>query len=174
MHFMLTLLLLIQLIILAVADLDYDCGLWLAPSYTGTAQERRFGLYAGRTYNQNETLPLAELAIPLIDMIESYSSDTPTRQHIIEFLKSYSWTSEYAGSAWEANYSAPVLIPGIGALPQFHSGMANVHLLPQSVLLRRIPKFPKAGTPHPSRGAITPYYNVTLQALKDIPAGMGK
>ena len=163
-----------QLFLSTTANLDHDCGLWLAPSYTGTAQETRYGIYAGRAYRQNETLPLAELAIPLIDMLESYRSDTPQKKRIIEMIQSHSWTSEYAGTAWEANYSAPVLIPGIGVLPQFHTGMANVHIWPPSVLLRQRPKSPKAGTPHPSRGAITPYYNVTLQAVKDIPAGMGK
>lgn len=163
-----------HLLVATVASLDDDCGLWLAPSHTGTDLEPRYGIFAGRTYQENETLPMAELAIPLIDMIESYNRDTPKSDSILEFLESHLWTSEYAGTMWEANHSAPVLIPGIGVLPQYHTGISNVKLLQRSVLLRQIPKTPKSGTPYPSRGAITPYYNVTLRASRDIPAGMGK
>ncbi len=160
--------------LVATAYLDNECSLWLAPSNTGTEQEPRYGIFAGRTYQQNEMLPLAELAIPLIDMVESYNRNTPRRDMIVGFLESNLWTSEYAGTAWEANHSAPVYIPGIGVLPQYHTGISNVHIWQKSVLLREKTKSPKAGTPHPSRGAITPYYNVTLRASRDIPAGMGQ
>jgi hypothetical protein len=156
-----------------VATENDECGLWLAPSHTGTDKETRYGMFAGRAYRQNDTLPMAELAIPLVDMIEPYNRVTLLRDVILEFVESNLWTSEYAGTKWEGNHSAPVAIPGIGVLPQFHTGIANVDFLQQSVLLRDKPKSPKSGTPHPSRGAITPYYNVTLRATRDIPAGMG-
>lgn len=158
---------------LVVVAGDYECGLWLAPSHTSTDQQTRYGMFAGRAYQENETLPMAELAIPLVDMIEPYSRNTLLRDMILEFVESNLWTAEYAGTAWEGNHSAPVAIPGIGVLPQYHTGVSNVVFSQQSVLLRDKPKSPKSGTPHPSRGAITPYYNVTLRASREIPAGMG-
>ena len=152
----------------------HECTLWLAPSHLGTEKEPKYGLFAGTAFQANETLPLAELAIPLIDMIESYNRKTPQRHAILELWESHLWTAEFAGTAWEGHLSAPLAIPGIGILPQYHSGTSNVDFLQEGVLMRERPKSPKAGTPHPSRGAITPYYNVTLKTTKAIPAGMGK
>lgn len=163
-----------------VVDPD-ACPLWLAPSHTGTAKEPKYGLYAGRAYRENETLPNPELAIPLVDMIEDFNRDTPARDVIIEFLESNLWTAEYAGSNWEGNLSAPLAIPGIGVLPNYHTGVFNVDFLQASVLLRdnqyqttegETYVTAQPGKAHLSRGALTTYHNVTLRATQPIPAGM--
>lgn len=160
------------LILVVTQTVCHECALWLAPSHLGTENEPKYGLFAGRNYRTNETLPLAELAIPLIDMVESFNRKTRERDAILELWESYMWTAEFGGSAWEGHLSSPLAIPGVGMLPQFHTGISNVDFLQEGVMKRKRPKSPKTGTPHPSRGAITPYYNVTLKTTKAIPAGM--
>jgi hypothetical protein len=154
-------------------DDDYDeCPLWMALSYTSTDKKPIYGLFAGRRYQENETLPNSELAIPMIDFVEDYNRDTPLHDAIIEFFENHLWTGEYAGSQWEGNHSSPVVIPGIGVLANYHTGGSNVDFAQASVLLRDRESFTNPGKAHPSRGAITPYYDVTLHATSDIPAGM--
>ena len=152
---------------------DGQCRLWLAPSHTGTDNEPRYGLYAGIDYNQNDTIPNSELGIPLVDWEHEYNRNTPLNSNIVDLVESFLWTSEFAGTSWEGNTSAPILIPGNGVLTNYHSGISNVNHLQASVLLRKsLPYFPpKAGRSHPSRGAITPYYNLTFKATQHIPAG---
>ena len=153
-------------------DSSSSCSLWLAPSHTGTLKEPKYGLFAGKAYQQNETLPHSELAIPLVDFVQDYNRNTPLRDAIIEFVESNLWTSEFVGSQWEGNLSAPVAIPGIGVLPNYHTGISNVDFYQASVLLRDRPSYTSPGKPHLSRGAVTPYYNVSLRATTTIPAGM--
>jgi hypothetical protein len=150
------------------------CRLWLAPSQTGAdANAVKFGLFAGIDYAANETLPLSEIAIPLIDFVEPFHRDTQFQDQILTFLESFLWTANFAGANWEGNLSAPVAIPGIGILANYHSGIYNVQWLEGSTLLRqRTSDMPLAGQPHPSRGAITPYYNLTFQTTQPIRAGM--
>jgi len=174
MHITAALLLIVWQAITSAIYADETCRLWLAPSHTSTKTETRYGIFAGKAYRQNETFPLSEIAIPLVDMIETFNKETKLRRSIIEFLESALWTPEQAGTMWEGRIPVPVAIPGIGSLPNYHTGFSNVDFLQSAVLLRDRPKSPKSGTPHPSRGAITPYYNVTLRATRDIPAGMGK
>ena len=151
-----------------------ECRLWLAPSYTSTDKITKYGIFAGVSYQENESLPMAEIGIPLIDMIGDYNRKTRQKDKIMEFLESHLWTSEYGGTGWEGNDSVPLLIPGIGVLPQFHRGISNVDFLQEGVLLRERPRMPTPGTRHPVRGAITHYYNITLKATRNIPAGMGE
>ena len=174
MIFMLKSLWWISLWLIGYTTAQGECRLWLAPSYTSTDKITKYGIFAGVSYQENEILPMAEIGIPLIDMIGDYNRKTRQKDRIVEFLESHSWTSECAGTSWEGNHSAPLLIPGIGVLPQFHRGISNVDFLQEGVLLRERPRTPTPGTPHPGRGAITPYYNITLKATRNIPAGMGE
>jgi hypothetical protein len=154
-------------------DEPTSCRLWLAPSAVSTDRKPKFGLFAGATYSMDDIIPLSELAIPLSDFMEypnrarsQYDSD------ILDFVQSFVWTSEYAGGRWEGNYSSTVFVPGIGILSNYHTGHSNVDWLQGSVLKRERNAFTLPGIAHPSRGAITPYYNMTLRAIRTIPAGM--
>jgi len=169
------LIVILWLVGVTIASTD-DCRLWLAPSYTSTDKVTKYGIFAGVSYRENESLPMAEIAIPLIDMFGSFNRRTTRKDKILDFLESYLWTSDYAGTKWEASFSSsvPVLIPGIGILPQYHSEISNVDYFQEGVLLRTRSKIPESGQPHPSRGSITPYSNVTIRATRNIPAGMGK
>jgi hypothetical protein len=176
----------------AAADADEEadaCPLWLAPSNvnvepsskssSSTELPPKIGLYAGRTYVQNSTLPLSELAIPLVDFFGDFHRTNPLHNSILSFLEDQLWTPDFIGSHFEGNLSSPAVIPGIGVLANYHSGYSNVDFLQASVLLRqglgqheREVPLPAAGEAHPMRGAVTPYYNATLVATETIPAGM--
>lgn len=158
-----------------ISDSDVDrCPLWLAPSYTGTERDPKYSLVAGKSFVVNETLPdFAELAIPLVDFDQVASNrNTPTRDRIMDFLEGFFWTANFVGGQWEGYLSAPMAIGGIGVLPSFHTGISNVDFLQAASLLSRTPDFLIPGQPHLSRGAITPYHNVTLKAKRQIPQGM--
>lgn len=151
------------------------CPLWLAPSYTTpvSATLPKFGLYAGQAYEQNSTLPLSELAIPLVDFFITGNRARSNGENILGFLENFLWTEEKIGSQWEGSISTPGMIPGIGMLANFHSTFSNVDFLLASVLLREPGnEFPNVGEANPMRGAVTPYFNVTLKATQNIPVGM--
>jgi len=151
------------------------CPLWLAPSYTTpvSATLPKFGLYAGQAYEQNSTLPLSELAIPLVDFFIKGNKARANGEKVFEFLENFLWTEEKIGAQWEGTVNTPGMIPGIGMLANFHSTYSNVDFLLASVLLREQGnEFPDAGEASPMRGAITPYFNATLKATQNIPAGM--
>ena len=63
-----------------------ECRLWLAPSYTSTEKITKYGIFAGVSYQENESLPMAEIGIPLIDMIGDYNRKTRQKDMIMEFL----------------------------------------------------------------------------------------
>ena len=152
-----------------------ECPLWLAPSYTNpvSATFTKLGLYAGQAYEQNSTLPLSELAIPLVDFFVKGNRARPNGENVMGFLENFLWTEEKIGSQWEGSISTPGMIPGIGMLASYHSTYSNVDFLLASVLLRETgDEFPDAGEASLIRGAITPYFNATIKATQNIPVGM--
>lgn len=149
--------------------------MWLAPSYTNLqgVTEFKYGLYAGKTYEKDSVLPLAELAIPIIDFFVQFNQKKPLGEDVVPFLETVVWEQEKIGSQWEGSLGAPALIPGIGMLANYHETYSNAEFLEASVLLREHgEEFPEAGHASLVRGAVTPYFNVTLQASKRIPRGM--
>lgn len=158
----------------------HDCPLWLAPSNLNVVVDddnnrpTKYGLYAGRDYDQNSTLPFPELVIPVVDMFGEHHR---TDANILAFLENVLWAQGFAGAKWEGKLSTPALIPGVGTLSLYHATFSNVHFL-QAAVLKREPMigdgtvFPRSGRAHLARGAITPYYNATVQATERIPAGM--
>ena len=153
-----------------------QCRLWLAPSYVGTDDSPMYGLFAGsQGFKADDLIPSHEIAVPLFDFMNSPAARRSDRnQDIVKFLETSMWVAEYAGSQFEANHSTSAFIPGIGALSMYHSGYYNVEWSAQSILLRDADALDKSirKKAHPSRGSISPYYNATLVASKDIPAGM--
>jgi hypothetical protein len=156
-----------------------NCPLWLAPSNLNTDNEHhltKYGLFAGQEYPQNATLPFPELVIPLVDMFGDFHREDPVQSNVLKFLEDLLWAPRFLGGQWEGNISTPALIPGIGTLSLYHSTYSNVEFL-QAAVLKREPMvgggiYPESGQAHLLRGAITPYYNATLQATERIPAGM--
>jgi hypothetical protein len=135
-------------------------------------------LYAGKQYKQGTVIPYPELSIPVIDYFGDFNRARPMHEDILKFMEDNLWTPEFIGSHWEGNYTSPAYIPGVGLLTNYHTGYSNVDFIQASVL-KREPQvssdgimFPKSGESHLLRGAITPYYNATMKATADIPAGM--
>jgi len=153
-----------------------SCPMWLAPSYITPVSDDalpKFGLYAGQSYEQNSTLPLSELAIPLVDFFVNGNREKHLGNEVLDFVESFLWTQDKIGSAWEGVIKSPGLIPGIGMLANFHSTYSNADFLHASLLLRESgEEFPNAGEASPLRGAVTTYFNATLKATQHIPAGM--
>lgn len=161
----------------AASQMTYDdtnpCRLWLAPSHVSTEANPKYGIFAGVDYAQDEHLPNSELALPLVDFLESANKDDGhLHREILDYIESFLWTSEYAGAKWEGNYSTTILVPGAGVLANYHSGFYNVDWSQGSVLLREPDGTAEPGKAHPSRGAITDYYNLTVKATQNIRAGM--
>ena len=151
------------------------CPMWLAPTYLNSinADEFKYGLYAGRTYEKDSVLPLQELAFPLTGFFTQFNKKQNLGDNVLTFLENHVWQEENFGSQWEGEYDSPALVPGIGIHANFHTNYMNAGFLHASVLLREPgEEFPKAGQASLVRGAITPYFNVTLKALEKIQAGM--
>lgn len=155
----------------ASAQEDNQCRLWMAPSSTSTESEIRLGLFAGVDYGENETVGFPEVAIPLIDFTDDFNRQTNRKDAVIEFLEGFLWTGEYAGARWEGDHTVTMAIPGFGVLANYHSGTYNLDWEQAGTILRDPAPHFEAGKPHPARGAISPYYNLTMRATQKIRAG---
>jgi len=160
---------------------ENPCKLYLAPSHLTQEDSVKYGLFAGIDYDANETLPFSEMAIPFVDFIQGpYHTDE--NSDIMKYLEAAFWTADYAGARFEGNHSTTLLVPGIGSLAHYHSGIHNIEWVQASALLRDSnsqededdgnTRVTERGKFHPSRGAITPYTNLTVKATVKIPAGM--
>ena len=149
-----------------------ECRLWLGPSHLGTEGDPEYGLFAGKDFDPDDIIPDIELAIPLVDWTEQYNRETEVNNFIVEFVESQVWTGDFAGAKWEGDHGTIVAIPGIGNLANYHSGTHNVDWKQSSALLRKNMDVFQAGVAHPSRGAISPFHNLTMKATQHIPAGM--
>ena len=152
--------------------IQQECGLWLAPSSTSSPDSPKLGLFAGIDFDVNETVGNPEIGIPLTDFVVDWNRRSGLDNNILSFLESFLWTAEHGGARHEALHSVVTFIPGHGVLSQYHSGTHNVDWSQGSVLLRTPPDVPAAGVAHPTRGAITPYFNFTITATQPIKAGM--
>ena len=164
-------------VLLVAAETSFEiqehCRLWLAPSSVSSEESPKLGLFAGVDYAEDDIVGYPEIAIPLIDFTEEWNRRNELDDYIISFLEGYLWTPEYAGAKWEGSDKSTVLmVPGHGVLANYHSGDYNVDWSQGSALLRTPPETPPAGKAHPSRGAITPYFNLTITATKPIKTGM--
>jgi len=149
-----------------------QCRLWLAPSSVSSIEIPKLGLFAGIDYDVDDIVGEPEIAIPLIDFLEDWNRRNEVDDMIITFLEGFFWTTDYAGAKWESDHASVILVPGHGVLANYHSGDYNVEWSQASALLRTPPDTPAPGVAHPSRGAITPYFNMTVTATQPIKAGM--
>lgn len=152
-----------------------SCRLWLAPSYLSSPERVRLGLYAGVDFQPNDLIPNPDIGIPIVDVAaDHYRGEDLYALHrdVIAYLENIVWVGSFAGAAWEGNHSSIVFTPGLGTLANHHTGMHNVDWVEGSVLLRSNDGVEQPGQPSPGRGAYTDYYNMTMKAIRYIPAGM--
>jgi SET domain len=155
---------------------DPDCRLWLAPSYLTTEKTTVLGMFAGaQGFSLDEIIPSQEIAIPVYDYIDTpVANRDKAHRAVVEYLEQNTWLADFAGSKFETNSSTSAYIPGIGAIPRYHSGISNIEWIQASLLLRSPDELATEirGQPHISRGAITHYYNATIRASRNIRPGM--
>lgn len=160
---------------IASSVVDGDCSLWLAPSYINvkSAEYPKYGLIAGKTYEENSNIPMSDLAIPLVDFFGNFNRKKPYGSKVLDFLENFVWTEQKVGSQYEGNITSPGFVPGIGILANYHSTFSNADITQASILLReRENEFRNHGEANLLRGAVTNYFNATLQVTRKIPAGM--
>lgn len=138
----------------------------------GTESDPEFGLFAGKDFDVDELIPDIELAIPLIDWTEEFNRGTEVNKLVVDFVESQVWTGDFAGAKWEGDHGTIVAVPGVGNLANYHSGTNNIDWQQSSALLRKPMDVFEAGVANPSRGAISPFHNMTMKATQRIPAGM--
>jgi SET domain len=152
------------------------CRLYLAPSYLSTDDSIDFGLFAGPGgFSKDELIPSFDMAIPLFDYLESPSAKrSDINRMVAKYIERNTWIAEYAGAKLEANHSTSAFMPGLGSLSAYHTGYYNVDWYQPGMIMRDPDAFAESirGKPHPSRGAITTYYNSTMKAAANIPPGM--
>ena len=103
------------------------CPMWLAPSYLNSvnAMEKRYGIYAGRTYEKDAILPLQELVFPLVDFFTDFNKKRPMGEDVVEFLQGNAWQQQKVGSNFEGIFSSDAIVPGLGSLANYHSMFFN-------------------------------------------------
>ncbi len=152
------------------------CRLYIAKSHFYRDDNPKFGLFAGVDFRQNETLPNPEIGIPLVDIAIGnymYRENFELYNAIIQFLEGKVWMSSFAGMQWEGNHTTTLFSPGVGTIANHHSGYYNIDWFQAGVLLReRQDGVVEEGKASPGRGAFTNYFNLTMRAVQNIPAGM--
>lgn len=149
---------------------ENPCRLYVAPSHLSSSAKTMFGLYAGVAFDENASIPDFALAIPVVDLLEGPHANGENAD-ILRHLEGALWTADFAGARWEGNISSTLFVPGVGSLASYHSATHNVDWFQGAALMRQHSLF-EEGKPHPARGAITPYENLTMRATRNIPAGM--
>lgn len=171
-----------------------QCSLYLAPSSTSTADRVQLGVYAGRRYARSDPIGIPELAIQLLD-VDAHTGRTADRKDGAEdaepnyfgLASQMLWTPDSTGAKYETDehLGGPgrtfSTVPGIGSLGNFHPALINADWNENATLFRTLMEGAEGaggsgdaemGTVHPGRGAVSTFYNVTVSATQDIPAGM--
>jgi len=155
-----------------------QCGLYLALSSTSTGDRTQWGIYAGRDYAPTTTIGQPELAVNAIHLRannlfhpETRKEQTPMLLRSLEFLEESFWVPDAAGSRFELERGRIIsAISGVGFLGAYDSKLTNADWN-HAASYQRPRLGEEAGAPHPSRGAISPFYNVELKSTDSIPAG---
>ena len=151
---------------------DSQCRIYLGPSSLTTNDAPVLGLYAGVDFEEDDLVGRPEVGIPLVDFTGNWNRQSESSAGVVDYMESYLWTGDYGGAQWEGNHSVTLAIPGFGILANYHSATSNIDWVQGAVLFREPDKASAAGKSHPSRGAISPYYNFTMRAVTTIKKGM--
>ena len=186
---------LLGLILRAVAAVEKDasksqsqsqCNLYLAPSSTSTPDRIQLGVYAGRRYAKTDQIGIPEVAVQLLD-VDAHAGRTGGQRddndkdepNYFGVASQMLWTPDSTGAKYETDehLGGPgrtfSTVPGIGMLGNFHPALINADWNENTTLFRTVMEDDvQMGTVHPSRGAVSTFYNVTVSATQDIPAGM--
>ena len=158
-----------------------QCGLYMAVSSTSTADEPKWGLFAGETIEKGARVGYGEVAIQTFHMLANQLSpadeqDNPTPNFladVVDFFEQYIWVPHNSGGQYELADSGRIVtaIPGVGVLGGYNPKMTNADWN-QSRAYHRPNWGEHATLTHPGRGASSQYHESSLSALETIPAGM--
>jgi len=104
-----------------------ECGLYLAESSTSTAEDPKWGLYAGKSIPKSSPIGYGEVAIHTFHLKENALSQeseekrrttTNPRADIVDFFEQYIWVPHGSGGQYELEDSGRIVtaVSGIGAL----------------------------------------------------------
>ncbi len=101
-----------------------DCGLYLAVSSTSTAEEPKWGLYAGHAIPKHGRVGSGELAIQTFHLLANALADKDAIDSvkgladIVDHLEQYIWVPHGSGGQFELEESGKIVtaVPGVGVL----------------------------------------------------------
>ena len=104
-----------------------ECGLYLAVSSTSTADDPKWGLYAGKPIPKRSPIGYGEVAIQTFHLLANALSEesdgkpsttTLRRSDIVDFLEQYIWVPHGSGGQFELEDSGRIVtaVPGLGVL----------------------------------------------------------
>ncbi|GKY91512.1 hypothetical protein MPSEU_000123400 [Mayamaea pseudoterrestris] len=152
-----------------------ECGLYLAVSSTSTDDNTIWGIYAGKHYAEGETVGVPELAVNTHNLrFNVVSLRHPPQTSLIKslgFLEENFWVGELVGAKYELSKGRSIsLVSGSGSLGAASPKATNANWHQQKTWQRQ-PLGEQAGVAHPSRGAISPFYDAVLRTLTPVKAG---
>ena len=111
----------------SLADETLECGLYLAESSTSTAEDPKWGLFAGKSIPKSSPIGYGEVAIHTFHLManalsqesgEERRTTTNPRSAIIDFFEQYVWVPHGSGGQYELEDSGKIVtaVPGVGAL----------------------------------------------------------
>mmetsp|Transcript_10358 Transcript_10358/g.12019 ORF Transcript_10358/g.12019 Transcript_10358/m.12019 type:complete len:693 (+) Transcript_10358:130-2208(+) len=172
---------------------ESKCKLYMAPTSTILISEDddevspiKLSMYAGTNIPQGTIIGRPEIGIPLTDinthMKQTVYQSQQQKQKIIknkqEFLaaqSSFMWNAQPVSAQYETfinHDNLNVCIPGVGGLGNQHPTLVSYAGWNYDAVVERTIDTKSTNVAYPNRGAISHYFNVSLQALQDIPAGM--
>jgi len=158
-----------------------DCGLYLAVSSTTTAEEPKWGLYAGRTIPKGSPIGSGEVAVQTFNLLANSVTENQGDKDsvkkladIVDYLEQYLWVPQTSGGQFELEDGSGRIVtavPGVGVVGGYNPKSTNADWN-HSIAYSRPAWGEHVGVAHPGRGASSSYFEVTLTALEKIPAGM--
>ena len=164
-----------------------QCGLYMAPSSTGTPSEPAWGLYAGKDFQPYDLIGHSEVGVNLLnfkvhagfeddDEFDPEDYDDAEAQmvinEVVSFVESFMWVPEPAGARFETTTGRTITyIPGTGVLSAMNEKLTNAQWNHRNAYFPTNILGEEPGVAHPGRGAQTPFYSAGIQAGVEIARG---
>ncbi|KAL3942740.1 MAG: hypothetical protein SGBAC_003115 [Bacillariaceae sp.] len=159
----------------SAAEEENSCGLYLATSSTSTANEPKWGIFAGKSYNKQSRIGFGDIAIHTHQMEANALSgeeDEDLLTNIVDFFENFIWVPHPVGGQFELDEGKVVTaIPGGGTLSCYNPKMTNADWNHSAAYFREQWNEEK-GVAHPGRGAYSTFYEASIYATDEIDEGM--
>jgi len=163
------------------------CGLYMATSSTSMSGAHKWGVYAGKDYEEGTPIGFGDLAIHSFNLLGNQIWQDPETEeiaddldknflaNIVDWFEQYVWVPQSSGGQFEIDnqdIGAKIVtaVPGTGVIGGYNPELTNCDWNHSSAYHREAwNEFPEEA--HPGRGAYTNYYNLELSSTEVIPAG---